>query len=128
MELQTVLNMIGVSFMCGIMCLILAWIAWDTERNLKRKYADSDVDKFLRENEGLMNDLASGQTPLDSVWVLSYEMWLENAFGGVWIRVREGILLDGPTAYTNFERLMKQANENPLHMRAVLCERAKVIR
>lgn len=128
MDLQTCLDAIGVSFLCGIMCLIFAWIAWDTDRNLKAKYTDTDVDKFMRENEGLMNDLASDQTPLDSVWVLSYEMWLEGAFGGVWIRVREGILLDGPTAYTNFERLMKQANENPLYMRAVLCERAKVIR
>ena len=112
----------------------LVWLAMDTHKNLMKKYGtptqatDADVDKFLRENEGLMNDLASGQMPLDSVWILSYEMYLDANAGGTWIRVREGVLLDGPTAYTNFERLQKQANENPLYMRSVICERAKVIR
>jgi hypothetical protein len=116
------------SMLIGVMCLALAWIAWDTDRNLKAKYSDSDVDKFLRDNEGLMNDLASGEMPLDSVWILSYEVYVDRPVGGGWIRVREGILLDGPTAYTAFEKLTKRIEENPLYMRSAMCERAKVIR
>lgn len=119
----------------GLGCLVtislLTWLAYDIHWNLTHKYpqaTDADVDKFMRENEGLMNDLTSGQTPLDSVWVLSYEMWLEANAGGTWIRVREGVYVDGQLAYTNFEKLMKKCNEEPLYMRAVLCERAKVIR
>ena len=120
-----------VLFFMACVASFIVWIAYDTHRNLTRKYSqatDSDVDQFMKENEGLMNDLASGETPLDSVWILSYEIYLDTAIGGTWIRVREGVLLDGPTAYTNFDRLMKQASENPLYMRAVTCERAKVIR
>lgn len=117
------------------LCVLLAgaiyWIGYDTHRNLMRKYVpatDADVDQFLRENEGLMNDLASGEMPLDSVWILSYEVYVDGPVGGGWIRVREGVLLDGPTAYTAFEKLMKRIEENPLYMRSALCERAKVIR
>lgn len=127
MEYQTLIASIEVSVFCGFLCLLFAWIAYDTDRNLKAKYTDSDVDEFMRENEGLMNDLASGQIG-DSVWILSYEMWLENTFGGTWIRVREGILLDGPTAYTAYEKLQKRINDSPLYMRAAWCERAKVTR
>lgn len=40
---------------------IVIWIGYDTDRNLKRRYSqatDEDVDKFMRDNAPLMDDLA----------------------------------------------------------------------
>ncbi len=97
----------GAIIVLGVIGII--WIAWDTDRNLRRKALDLAPES-------------------DSLWILSSEIYLDHGIGGSWVRVRQGVYADPNRVFEEFEKLQSAIDKDPHYNRAALCERVKVIR